>query len=70
MVMVAGTGSNGNGEFKTAFCLLSNVGVNLMIDLGAKVSLINHAIYNKRFNNIKLKRICVMCHMTVLISNH
>ena len=55
MAMVAKT-DNGTGEFKTVCCLLNNVNVNLMIDLGAKVSLINYAIYNKCFSNIKLER--------------
>ena len=55
--MVART-DNGTGEFKTVGCLLNNVNVNvnLMIDLGAKVSLINYVIYNKCFSNIKLER--------------
>ena len=56
VAMNAGTGY-GTGEFKTVCCLLNNV--NLMIDLGAKATLINQAIYNKCFSNIKLERLNV-----------
>ena len=35
---------NSTSEFKTVCCLLNNVNVNLMIDLGAKVLSINYAI--------------------------
>ena len=55
VAMVAKT-DNGTGEFKTVCCLLNNVNVNLIIDLRAKVSLINQVIYNKSFSNIKLER--------------
>ena len=48
VAMVART-DNCTGEFKTVCCLLNNVNVNLMIDLGAIVSLINYVIYNKMF---------------------
>ena len=55
VAMVART-NNGTGEFKTICCLLNNVNANLMIDLGAKASLINYAIYNKCFSSIKQER--------------
>ena len=44
-----------NGDLKSVCCLVNNVKVDLMIDLGAKVSLLSRPIYQQFFNNITLR---------------
>jgi hypothetical protein len=53
--MVNVINQNGNGEF-TIRCLLNNELIELMIDLGAKVSLLNWATYERLFRDVIMEK--------------
>ena len=46
-----------SGELKTAGCLLNCMRINLVIDLGTKVSLISNTVYNQFFSYIPLRKV-------------
>ena len=45
-----------SGELKTVGCLLNGTRISLVIDLGAKVSLISNTVYNQFFSHIPLRK--------------
>ena len=45
-----------SGELKTVGCLLNGTRISLVIDLGAKVLLINNTVYNQFFSHIPLRK--------------
>jgi hypothetical protein len=45
-----------SGELKSVDCLLNGTRVSLVIDLGAKVSLISNTVYNQYFSHIPLRK--------------
>ena len=45
-----------SGELQTVGCLLNGTRISLVIDLGAKVSLISNTVYNQFFSHLPLRK--------------
>jgi hypothetical protein len=44
------------GDLKSVYCSINNTNIKLLIDLGAKVSLISRATYDQYFSDIRLNK--------------